>query len=1007
MRVLFVMAACLGLAAPLWSGAQDLPPELVARTGPRSPAEERRAFRLPPGFDVELVASEPDIHKPMNLAFDARGRLWVTDTVEYPFPAPADRTPRDTVKILEDFGPDGRARKVTTFADGLNIPIGLMPVEGGVIVHSIPNIFLLRDSDGDGRADRREVLYGSIGSADTHGMTNSFTWGFDGWLYACHGFANTSTIRARDGSSITLNSGNTYRMRPDGSRVEQYTWGQVNPFGLALTPAGDWFSADCHSQAIMQLLRGGYYQSFGKPHDGLGFAPEITNQDHGSTGIAGVVFYAADHFPPAYQGTAFIGNVVTNRINHDRMEIHGSSYKAVRRPDFLVSDDPWFRPVDLKLGPDGALYVADFYNRIIGHYEVSLTHPGRDRERGRIWRIVYRGADSSGRPRAPRQDWTRATPRELAGDLTHPNLTVRMLATNELVRRGADGAVAVLPLVRPGKDPWAHAHALWVLERLGRLDDEKLASAAVDVEPLVRIHAQHVLAERLRLTAGQRELILAGLQDADPFVRRAAADALGRHPDPANIRPLLDLRLDTSPDDPQLLHTTRMALRNQLRPPQSWSGLATHTDAEARAIADVALGVPSQPAAAFLAEHVRSRSYDAHYLNEFLHHVARYGGDEGLRAVMALARGDRPDDLRHQVELLKAVQQGTQERGGQLPAAARAWAQELGPRLLAAREPELVQAAADLAGSLRLVALEGSLTMAVGRRELGDGPRTAACSALVTLDSRKNLPVLAKLLHDPAEPVPLRDRVGQLIASANSPGGRAELLKALATAPAGLQSALAASLALTPEGGEQLLTAVAEGKVSAQVLQDRPVQLRLAKANLPHIEERLAALTKGLPPADQRLAEQLRRHRAQFLSAKPDPAAGAVAFEKHCAVCHQLGGKGAKIGPQLDGVGARGLDRLLEDLLDPNRNVDQAFRASTLLLKNGRLLTGLVLREEGDVVVVADNQGKEQRVAKGEIEERATSLLSPMPANLTDQIPAVEFNNLLSYLLAQHQPPAK
>src|SRR5262249_1536372 len=150
--------------------------------------EEGKAFKLPPGFEAQLVAAEPDIHKPMNLAFDDRGRLWVTDTLEYPYPAPAGRKARDTVKILEDFGPDGKARKVTTFAEHLHIPIGLLPLPGAhpqeALVHSIPRILRLRDTKGAGHADHRESTYERIEFRDTHGMTSAFTWGFDGWVYA-------------------------------------------------------------------------------------------------------------------------------------------------------------------------------------------------------------------------------------------------------------------------------------------------------------------------------------------------------------------------------------------------------------------------------------------------------------------------------------------------------------------------------------------------------------------------------------------------------------------------------------------------------------------------------------------------------------------------------------------------------------------------------------------------------------------------------------------------------
>ena len=224
-------------------------------------------------------------------------------------------------------------------------------------------------------------------------MTSAFRRGYDGWLYACHGFNNTTTLKGKDGSSITMNSGNTYRMRLDGSRVEQFTWGQVNPFGLAFDPLGNLYSADCHSSPIYQLIRGAHYPSFGKPHDGLGFAPTMMEHSHGSTAIGGIIFYADDKFPKEFRENFFVGNVMTCKINRDSIIKHGTTFRAKEEPDFLSCDDPWFRPVDLQLAPDGSIYVADFYNRIIGHYEVPLDNPGRDRERGRIWRIVYKGTE--------------------------------------------------------------------------------------------------------------------------------------------------------------------------------------------------------------------------------------------------------------------------------------------------------------------------------------------------------------------------------------------------------------------------------------------------------------------------------------------------------------------------------------------------------------------------------------------------------------------------------------
>jgi putative heme-binding domain-containing protein len=1003
--VLLVLIVCPSLAEDPYAGH-------IATTTPRTPDEERQRFHLPPGFEAQLVAAEPDIHKPLNLAFDARGRLWVTDTVEYPFPAGPGKKPRDTVKVLEDFGPDGRARKITTFGDGLNIPIGILPLPPAAppeaLVFNIPNIWKLRDSIGSGKADSREVLIGAVGQQDTHGMTNAFTLWLDGWVYACHGFANNSTIKGRDGHGIVMQSGNTYRFRPDGSHVEHFTHGQVNPFGLCFDPWGYLYSADCHSRPLYQLIREAYYPSFGKPHDGLGFGPEMVTHDHGSTAIAGIIWYAADQFPAAYQGSMFVGNVVTNRINHDKLEWHGSSPKGIERPDFLKSDDPWFRPVDMKIGPDGALYVADFYNRIIGHYEVPLTHPGRDRERGRVWRIVYRGGDHKG-TLAPRADWTKATPAELVRDLAHPNLTVRVLATQQLLLRGDDGVAAVREVLRgrraaPTATQWAHG--LWVLERGAKLG-ANLGAAARHEEPLVRVHILRILAERNSWTGDERKLVLAALRDDSPHVRRAAAEGLGRHSDAANVRPLLDLLHSVAADDSHLLHTVRIALRDQLLPAQTWSKLAGEKfdEKDARALADVALGVPTAEAADYLLGHLRHFDESRDHLREMVHHVARRGSPAAVTGLLEFLRSHRPDDLALAADLFRAFDHGVQEGGRRLDAAANAWGKELIGRLLAAKSGELMQSGIELAGSLRLADLADRLAVLAGSPAAAEGARKAAIDTLLAFDASRNAAAVGRVLGDPAAALAVREHAANKLAQANQPQTREQLLQVLPTAPARLQNTIAAALAGSREGAEKLLGAVAGGKASARLLQERAVAVRLEQSRVPNLKDQLARLTVGLPRADERIHDLLERRRTAFLGAKADAVSGKQVFVKHCAACHQIGGEGSRIGPQLDGIGIRGLDRLLEDILDPNRNVDQAFRLTTLELKKGQVVSGLLLKEEGAILVLADSQGKEIRVPKDAVAERSTSQVSPMPADLADKIPEPEFHHLLAYLLAQRPKP--
>ncbi|MDB5352111.1 MAG: putative rane-bound dehydrogenase [Planctomycetota bacterium] len=1010
MRRFFLFCGGLLILLFPWNSAQSrddkpLPPELVAPTGPRSPEAERSGFHVPPGFEVQLVASDPDIHKPMNIAFDDRGRLWLTETVEYPFPAAAGTKPRDTVKVLEDIGPDGKARKITTFADGLNIPIGLLPMPGGreALVHSIPSIDRVTDTDGDGKADKREVAYKTYGSRDTHGMTNAFTWGVDGWIYACHGFSNSSQVAGKDGKAMTLNSGNTYRMKADGSHVEQFTHGQVNPFGLCFDALGNLFSADCHSKPIYHLVRNGWYPTFGPQNDGLGFAPQMITHDHGSTAISGVVYYAGDGFPAEWQGNAFIGNVVTNRINRDTVEWKGSTPKGILQPDFLSSDDPWFRPVDLKLGPDGALYIADFYNKIIGHYEVPLTHPGRDRERGRVWRIVYRGTDGKGEvPKIP--DFTRMEISDLVHELAAPNLARRVFATNQLVIRGGK---EVIERVRAdavmSANATARVHGLWILERLGSLDEATLTTALTEPDREVRVHARKIVGGRANPAGESLTLVRDGLKDPDPFVRRASADALGLHADAANVRVLLDARHAAKGEDEALAYVIRVSLRDQFLTRAAWpvlTGENGYSAEDLRVLADVARGTPSRESARFVVAYLARYPEERGLMMDHLHHVARHGDTATDGPLLSFAAAHHPDDLGLQAEMVKAVHRGLQERGAPLIGLALKWSSGVAGKLLKTERPETIAQGIELTESLRLGANREAIVaiaLAPGRPE---SLRITAINALGSLDPATAAEPLGRILTDLAAPFAMREAAVIAMGKTNQDSARTRLLDAFPIAPDRLQTTIAAALASSRPGAEALLTAVTGGKASARLLQERSVRIWLDQANIPDLAERITRLTAGLAPSDAKLAQLLDHRRSALVTAKADGTRGEAVYKKNCAICHQIGGQGAKIGPQLDGIGARGGDRLVEDILDPNRNIDQAFRLTTLALKDGRVLSGLLLREEGDVLILADAQGKEQRITKDSVEARKVSPLSPMPADFAEKIADAEFFDLMAYLLA-------
>ncbi|MDA1166529.1 MAG: dehydrogenase, partial [Planctomycetota bacterium] len=660
--------------------------QVIRTTEALSPEEERQSFIVPPGFEVQLVAADPDIAKPLNMAFDTRGRLWITDSLEYPTPVPLDQKGRDSVKVLEDTNGDGHADRITTFADGLNIPMGLYPYKDGVVCFSIPDILFLRDTDSDGKADVRQKLYGPMGwERDTHGMCNAFTRGFDGWLYSCHGFNNHTTVSGSDGHEITMQSGNTFRMRLDGSRVEHFTHGQVNPFGMTLDPTGDLFNADCHTKPITLLLKDGCYESFGKPHDGLGFVPNVMDHLHGSTAIGGIAQYNATGFPEEYRGNTFGGNVMTSRVNRNALVLTGSSVRAEAKPDFLISSDPWFRPSDLQIGPDGALYIADFYNRIIGHYEVGLDHPGRDRRRGRIWRVIYRGDNPDSASKM--DDLTQLSLKELVERLESPHLTVRSLATDRLVDDIGNACSETVRAVflDAKRSPAARSHALWILHRLSELTLSELAQAVHPSSPtLLKTHGHRVLGELEPVPAEVLPWIVQGFSDDDGRVRRAAVSASTAHPTVATLQPLIALHSGTPDADPHLRHSIKMALRNHLEQPQMLQQLEEQplTQLQRKLIADVCLAVKTPAAGEFLVRHIADiENADRSRLAEIMRTAAGRVSKESVERIAELAQSRFADDSEFQIELLAGIRSALPP-SEKLPPAISAWLAKLIRNLL-------------------------------------------------------------------------------------------------------------------------------------------------------------------------------------------------------------------------------------------------------------------------------------------------------------------------------------
>jgi putative heme-binding domain-containing protein len=1142
----------------------------VRTTEPVSPVEQLKAFSVPPGFTVDLIASEPDVAKPMNLAFDKRGRLWVSSSLEYPFAAAADQTPRDTIRIMEDHDGDGKADKVTVFADELNIPIGLIPYGDGVICFSIPNIWYLRDTDGDDRCDKREILYGPFDTTrDTHGMCNAFRRGDDGWIYSCHGFNNRSEVAGKDGHKVVLTSGNTFRFRPDGSRIELYTQGQVNPFGMSIDHFGDIYTADCHTKPVTLLLPGGCYDSFGRPHDGLGYVPNVMEHLHGSTAIAALALGEHLRFPAEYSNSTFDGNVMTSRVNQNSLKRTGSSVRAVEQPDLVSSSDPWFRPVDLVAGPDGALYIADFYNRIIGHYEVDLKHPGRDRFRGRLWRVRYSGPEGTAKAqKGYGQDLTSLKTEQLLDVIrTAPEMHKR-LARDVIADDSSSKTTAILKQAIHDSDPVVRRYAMRLLSLRETAIVDVLTAAAADVDETVRVHAFRALREVTLNDADQpavTQLLRKGFGDLSAMVRRAAVAAASRHQSQELIAPLLRMFHTTDLADVHLRHSIRIALRDHLLNDDWFRKTAADANVgmDRLLLADLSLAVKTPAAAEFVAGNIQFLGVtQPSRLAEYLQFAAAHVSPDAAEGVVVAVRERFSQDSELQRGLLNSMRQGFAQRGQQPPTAVRAWALDVSMQLLRMKSLEDLSAldvvaavswtylphpdspdtnncwgvvrsrmsADGLAGAALYSSFEAgerrtgiyrSAEIELGDQlsfyiaghdgipdaplkeanfvrlrdavsgellreaspmrndvaqkiewktddlrsrkvvlELVDGDNTSAYAWIAVgrfsddrlnpSDEQQRQLAAAELIGDfglqELRPALVRlsmiegasrtsqvamlnsllklkpnsllgavsvvpgiaassDALAKSAVSAmtneNAEEARKVLESAFQVSTAAEQLLLAQPLSADVTGTEELLRLMEAGKASARLLLKPAIQQRLNAIATDKLKERVIVLTEKLPTEDSVVEELLSSRRKSMQQAVGDPQNGKELFKKNCQICHQLAGEGKQVGPNLDGIGNRGMDRVLEDVLIPNRNVDVAFRTTTVVTDEGKAYSGLLKELEGNRISIVDSQAKETILQTDIIEERQASANSPMPSNVGETLNETQLRDLVSFLLLQ------
>jgi putative membrane-bound dehydrogenase-like protein len=988
-----------------------LPGRVWGRTGepirrmqkPLTPEESMKHMHLPEGFEIQLYAAEPDIKKPIAMAWDARGRLWIAETADYPNNMQPPGKGHDRITICEDTKGTGRADKFTVFADKLSIPTSLVFAKGGVIVTQAPDTLFLKSSKGDDKADIRQVLFSGWGTSDTHAGPSNLRLGFDNWIWGTVGY---SGFRGKIGDKPMRFGQGIYRFKPDGSQVEFLTSTSNNTWGLGLSEKGDVFASTANNQhsvhlalpnRVFESVRGWYGLGSAGIEDHKKIHPITKTMRQvdfhgGFTAAAGHAVYTARSFPEEYWDfdgrprAAFVCEPTGHLVHVNRLIDKGTGFVARDGWNILASDDEWTAPIMAEVGPDGALWVIDWYNFIVQHNPTpsgfktgkggAYETPARDKTHGRIYRIVYKSAKAAKKP-----DLDRASAKELVATLGHEDLWWRQTAQRLLVERGKDDVLAELAKLVRGRNGPAAQHALWTMHGLGafaQADSKwtKTALTALDFpDDAVRRAALGVIP---RMPASAQAILDSGrLTDDTPRVRLDALLALSEMPaSDRTARSVVAFLEDPKNANDRWLPSAAIAAaaRNDLYFLQSAAEAKPKSEVEktfanaVRVVAGhLARRAPDGPAATLLAALKNAQPAVAEAMLTGL--VAGWPGDRRMKL-----------DAKGEAELKALAARLTPAAVLQLAALVKKWGQQ------------------EKLGEVTTV-LRKALLKRVADGKLADESRLAACRDLFTLGGDKDaVGTILEQLTPKASPAftnGLLDALGQ---SASDVVGPALVERWEELTPAARASALVVLLRRTT-WTKALLAGMEKGQVDKADLSVEQTQLLSQHPNKDVASRATKLLASGgrLPDPDRKkvldtLLPLAKKH--------GDKAKGKAVYEKNCAKCHRHGSLGQTVGPDLTGIAVRDRADILIDILDPNRSVEGNYRQYQVMTKKGTLLTGLMTAETKTAVELLDSEAKKHVVLREDIETIVSSKQSLMPEGF-EKLPEEELVSLLDFLTAR------
>ncbi|MFN8855627.1 MAG: PVC-type heme-binding CxxCH protein [Planctomycetaceae bacterium] len=955
--------------------------------GPLSAEEAARQAVLPPGFGLQVFASEPEVVQPVSFCLDDAGRVFVAEALNYGEWRP---TGRDRVTVLTDRDGDGRSDERRVFYEGFNYITGIEVGFGGIWVVSPPGLYFVPDRDHDLVPDGPpELLFDGFGHKESrHNLVNGFTWGPDGWLYGGHGRTSPSDV-GRPGTPADERihcDGGVYRIHPTRLVFENFADGTTNPWGVDFNEVGECFVSNCVNPHLFHMVPGGHYEPWrNRPSSLYAYERLPTIADHlhydtsrphtmrgeteavlalgGGHAHCGTLIYQGGRFPPEYHQSVLMCNVHGRRINRDRLQPRGSGYVATHAPDLMIAADPWFMGVTLKTGPDGNVLVSDWSDT--GECHTYNPQVGT----GRIYRLCYGDAPTT----PPTLDLRRASNEQLVEQFWHENdwfvTHARRLLQERAAKPGWQPGSVVTTLRQVLEDPSRSAvhrlRALWGLHVIGEASTGQLVDLLASGEPTLRSWGKRLLVESPAPT-DETVAILArlALGESSPVVRLSLASALQRLP--------VTLRWDVA--EPLMRHAGDESDSNL--PLVLWYGIEPLVEDNPGRFLELA-GKSSIS---------RLRHFAA---RRFADWTLSPRGQREFAPLITQMQGANADDLRDWIGGLWAAVRGLPR----LPLPAN-W-DDVYSRCQEHADPVVRQQSLEIA-----LAFGAPRAVADLRRQVSDAglSREIRTRALEFLVSARH-PDLPQQLWDALQDPPLREAALRGLATIRNPQVAARILELWPGFTPQEKAVAVQTLSSRVETARSLLNALEEQQIARGDISAFNARQMSALGDR-EINTRLTALWGAVRATDPRKKERLARYRKvlspEFLKSA-DLESGARLFDRLCANCHRLAEQGGAIGPDLTGTNRRDVDYLLQNLVDPSAEVARDYRLSIIETRDGRTVTGIEL-ERSPSRVLLQTDARQVVIPLQEIESTSPSDTSIMPEGQLDQLTEDQVRDLIEFL---------